>query len=243
MGAAIQGGLISGIDVGPVLVDITPHTLGIQAAGELHGLPSVHCFARIIERNTPLPATRSELFSTMVDQQEEALINVYQGESDDVRHNQCVGEFMLSGLAEVARGNEVLVRFHLNLDGILQVTAMERATGLQKQLIIDNAVSRFHARNLDAAGAELAPAGMPQPATGVSAAGAVIPADLAEPLAKSLSLIAQAQRFAPTASPEDQQEIQRLVEQLQAAVAARSLAEIHPIIAQLEDLVFYLQDT
>ena len=62
MGAAVQGGLIGGVDVGPVLVDITPHTLGIQALGSLHGMPSVHHFASIIERNTPLPASRSELF-------------------------------------------------------------------------------------------------------------------------------------------------------------------------------------
>ncbi len=55
MGAAVQGGLIAGIDVGPVLVDITPHTLGIEAARELHGSMSTFCFSAIIERNTPPP--------------------------------------------------------------------------------------------------------------------------------------------------------------------------------------------
>src|SRR5271157_1270575 len=72
MGAAIQGGLIAGVDVGPVLVDITPHTLGIEAAGPLHGGFSLHCFSPVIERNTPLPAVRSEMYGTMCDGQEAA---------------------------------------------------------------------------------------------------------------------------------------------------------------------------
>jgi molecular chaperone DnaK len=58
-----------------VLVDITPHTLGIQAIGMMHGFQSCHCFAPIIERNTPLPATRSELFQTAVDEQEKVIIH------------------------------------------------------------------------------------------------------------------------------------------------------------------------
>ena len=68
MGAAVQGGLIAGVEVGAVLVDITPHTLGIEALGELHGLPSVHTFSPIIERNTPLPASRTEIYATVSDE-------------------------------------------------------------------------------------------------------------------------------------------------------------------------------
>ena len=87
MGAAVQGGLIAGIDVGPVLVDITPHTLGIKTLGELHGFRRVHCFSPIIHRNTPLPATRTEIYSTVADGQREAEIRVYQGENEDMRYN------------------------------------------------------------------------------------------------------------------------------------------------------------
>ncbi|NLX98829.1 MAG: Hsp70 family protein [Rhodopirellula sp.] len=78
MGASIQGGMIAGVDVGPVLVDITPHTLGIQALGDLMGFTSVHHFAPIIERNTALPAARSEMFATSYDNQDAAQITVYQ---------------------------------------------------------------------------------------------------------------------------------------------------------------------
>src|SRR3954467_5479901 len=81
MGAAVQGGLIAGVEVGPVLVDITPHTLGISALGELYGTRSKHAFAPIIERNTPLPATRTEIFGTVSDAQKVAEIRVFQGEN------------------------------------------------------------------------------------------------------------------------------------------------------------------
>ncbi len=144
MGAAVQGGLISGIDVGPVLVDITPHTLGISVLHEEDdGAISTDHFGRVIHRNTPLPATRSEMFATSFDNQEKVQISIYQGESDYVGNNQFIGEFLLEGLAAADAGNEILVRFNLDLNGILKVTAEEHATGLQKQLKIENAVSRF----------------------------------------------------------------------------------------------------
>ena len=146
MGAAVQGGLIAGIDVGPILVDITPHTLGIKALGELHGFLSPHCFSPIIHRNTPLPASRTEIYSTCHDDQQEAEIRVFQGENDDTRYNTLVGEFMIEGLAEVPAGNQILVRLDLDLSGILKVTATERATGLAKQVTIDNAMERFRTR-------------------------------------------------------------------------------------------------
>ncbi len=147
MGAAIQGGLIAGIDVGPVLVDITPHTLGIQALSDIDGRLSHYCFVPLVERNTPLPSRRSEIFSTVCDGQKVARIAVFQGEDDDVRHNEPVGDFLLDGLAKVDAGNEVFVQFDLDLDGILKVSATERATGRQKQLTIDNAITRFRAGN------------------------------------------------------------------------------------------------
>src|SRR5437588_1878473 len=85
MGAAIQAGLIAGIDVGAVLVDITPHSLGIKCLDVVHGYDFPFRFAPILRRNTPLPASRSEVFSTVYDRQESVEIDVYQGEADDVR--------------------------------------------------------------------------------------------------------------------------------------------------------------
>src|SRR5206468_4760923 len=71
--------------------------------------------------------------------------------SDDVRRNHRVGRFLVQGLAPVPAGNQIVVQFDLNLDGILKVTARERATGLQKQVTIENALARFEREERDAA--------------------------------------------------------------------------------------------
>lgn len=245
MGAAVQGGLVAGIDVGAVLVDITPHTLGIECVGPLHGVVSPHLFSPIIERNTPLPATRSEIYYTGVDGQEKAQIHVLQGEDEDARHNQSVGKFMLEGLDEDAtQGNEVLVRFELNLDGILTVTAVERATSLEKKLTIDNSLTQFRAKNRDeaktklasmfgvveAAEREIQPLQQPQDAE-VEAA-----------IAEARSLLDKSRKIAAAANDEDADEIREFAGQLEAAIGGGSAEEIREIAAKLEDLVFYLED-
>src|SRR5204862_4822674 len=155
LGAALQAAIIAGQDVGAVLVDITPHSLGIKCLDDVgggYGLPFLHRFAPIIERNTPLPASRSEVFRTVEDRQATVEIDVYQGEDDDVRNNHRVGRFLVEGLAPVPAGNQIVVQLDLNLDGILKVSAREKATGLLKQITIENALqtitdeSRAHAR-------------------------------------------------------------------------------------------------
>jgi molecular chaperone DnaK len=252
MGAAIQGGLISGVDVGPVLVDITPHTLGIEAATLVQGIPAFHVFSPIIQRNTPLPASRSEVYGTMVDGQEAACIRVFQGEDNDTRNNQYVGEFLLEGLADVRAGNPILVRFDLDLDGILKVTAKERATGLEKQLVIDNPVARFRKSNREAAGQRLdaafraagmasAPAG-PSAMVGTGQVAGELPENLRNLISRCERLIAKAEEVAPKAAPDDAEEIHRLVKEILAAIAERSDARIEKGMTTLEDLVFYLQD-
>jgi molecular chaperone DnaK len=245
MGAAVQGGLIAGVDVGAVLVDITPHTLGIECVGPLHGAVSPHLFSPIIERNTPLPATRSEIYYTGVDGQEKAEIHVLQGEDEDARHNHSVGKFLLEGLDEnAAQGSEVLVRFELNLDGMLIVTAVERATSLEKRLTIKNAVTEFRAASRDEAKAKLAA----MFGTIDSTEQAVLPdeppmdAELQAAIGQARELIAKSRKLASSAGGEDADEIRELVDQLEAAVAGQSQDAIREISEKLEDVVFYLED-
>ncbi len=248
MGAAAQGALIAGVDIGSVLVDITPHTLGVQCRGLVHGLPSVHVFSPIISRNTPLPATRSEMYYTAVDGQEAAEINVFQGEEPDVRRNQSVGGFVLDGLDESAdEGNEILIRFDLNLDGILNVTAIEHATGREKRLTINNAITQFRAKGQDEAKARLA-AIFGDSAEGMAgtwepvADEPQVPDSLRKSIKEAIGLIAKATNLLPEADDEDAAEIQDLIEQLEEAIARRSEAEIELLQEKLEDIVFYLQD-
>src|SRR4051794_13715671 len=151
MGAAIQGAIIAGADVGAVLVDITPHSLGIKCLDEHMGFPFEFRFAPIIHRNTPLPASRSELFHTFRDGQTEVEIDVYQGESDDVRNNPRVGRFMVQGLPPAAPGTRSVGQLGLSLDGILTASARGRGTGLKKQARTENALARFEGEERDQA--------------------------------------------------------------------------------------------
>ena len=252
MGAAIQGGLIAGVEVGPVLVDITPHTLGIEALGVLHGLPSIHTFAPIIERNTPLPTTRTEIFSTVVDSQKGAEIRVFQGENEDTRYNTLVGEFKIEGLADVNAGNQIVVRLDLDISGILKVTATERITGLARRVTIDNAMERFRKQQrTDAVDrleaifetAEEAPEAPPA----LTAAPAAPDQDDLTPgqrqaIQSAHDLIAKAEQVLPRANSEDAAELKALLTDLRSAVAHRSEDEIRRVAVEVEDLVFYLED-
>ena len=259
MGAAVQAGLIAGVEVGPVLVDITPHTLGIESLGVLNGLRTHHAFAPIIERNTPLPATRTEIFSTVADGQQGAEIRVFQGEGDDTRHNTLVGEFAIEGLAAVSAGNQILVRLDLDLNGILKVTATERITGLARHVTIDNAMERFRKRlqtdAVDRLGAifettegeaPVAPSlstvgSAGEPGSAASDAESLSPS-LREAVTAAEDLITKAGRLRAGANADDAAELDAMVVDLRAAVSRRSEDEIRRIAAEVEDLVFYLED-
>jgi molecular chaperone DnaK len=243
LGAAVQGGMIAGIDVGPVLVDISSHTLGIECVvRDEMGRIRPHVFSPIISRNTPLPANRSEVYYTTHDGQEAVHVHVLQGEQEDARFNHSIGEFTLEGLDEEAEeGNEILVRFSLNLDGILKVTAVERDTGLEQAITIENAISRFR-EHRDEAKARLAavfdeedgpwippaPDSFEQPA-------------IEEPADPITQLIDRAEKMAAEAPQEDAEEIRELITRLQQARSGAT-EELGELQDQLEDVLFYLED-
>lgn len=140
MGAAVQGGLINGTHVGQVLIDITPHTLGVGALSDTSHLPLV--FVPLIKRNTPIPCSRSDVFYTHHAGQSLVEVKVYQGENEDVRLNTMIGKFELGGLDTSAPANsEILCRFDLDSSGILHVTATEKKTGLQGNITVENALA------------------------------------------------------------------------------------------------------
>jgi molecular chaperone DnaK len=249
LGASVQGGLISGIDVGPILVDITPHTLGIEALGELYGFMSTNHFSPIIERNTPLPASRTEIYSTVIDDQPAADIRVFQGENPDTRYNTMVGEMKVEGLAKVPAGNQILVRFDLDLSGILKVTATERATGLAKHVVIDNAVERFRKRQRsDAVDRLEAIMGGDEEAAG-AVPGLPAPGETGEPIDPELrsaldaaeALRLKAERVLPEANAEDADELRAMLDDLRDAVESGSADRIRSVLREIEDLVFYLE--
>ncbi len=251
MGAAIQAGIIAGTDVGAVLVDITPHSLGIKCLGLMHGYEQPFFFAPIIHRNTSLPTSRSEVFFTNYDDQTEVEIDVYQGENADVRHNHRVGSFMINGLAEVPSGNPIVVQLDLNLDGILKVSAKERATGLQKQVTIENALARFQRDERTAASERLQQLwGETEGATETAALAVAeetpvlvtAPQEGHRESVQARALLEKAERLLPKVAAEDQPEIQRLLDHVRSALQERHWGQVTKACNELADVLFYLED-
>jgi molecular chaperone DnaK len=257
MGAAVQAAIIGGADVGAVLVDVTPHSLGIKCLDTAMGFPFEFRFAPIVRRNTPLPASRSELFHTYRDRQKEVEIDVYQGESDDVRRNARVGKFMIQGLAPVEAGNPIVVQLDLNLDGMLKVSARERATGLQKQVVIENALAQFErderaeARDrLDRLWVDQADPFEDEEAEedDEGGAGEEVPSLAPGPregqreAVQARALLEKADRLMPRVQAEDKTEVERLMEKVRTTLTDRQWDKLTAASNELADVLFYLED-
>jgi len=139
LGAGVLASRLAGQEVDRVLVDVSPYSFGVSFIGMRGGYPYPHCYKPIIRRNTPLPLTRTEAFMTSYPGQTAVDVQVYQGEDEDALRNILVGDFRIEGLTEMDE-NEVLCRMRLDLDGILEVAAVEKCTGKSKQITIANAM-------------------------------------------------------------------------------------------------------
>ncbi|MBI4905628.1 MAG: Hsp70 family protein [Acidobacteria bacterium] len=141
LGAGVLASRLSGQAVERVLVDVSPYSFGVSYLGERGGYPYSHCYKPIIPRNTPLPLTRSERFYTSHPDQEIVEVEVFQGEDEDSLRNILVGDFRVEGLTLTGNEpNEILCRMRLDLDGILEVTAVEKVSGKSKRITIANAM-------------------------------------------------------------------------------------------------------
>ena len=129
VGAAVQGGVLGGEVKDVLLLDVTPLSLGIETLGGV--------FTKLIERNTTIPTRKSEVFSTAADNQTSVEIKVFQGERAIAEHNKKLGVFQLVGLPPAQRGiPQVEVMFDIDANGILNVTAKDRATNNEQKITI-----------------------------------------------------------------------------------------------------------
>jgi molecular chaperone DnaK len=140
LGAGVMASRLAGHEVERVLVDVTPYSFGVSFLGDRGGVSYPHCYKPIVRRNTPLPVTRSERFYTSHPYQEEVDVRVYEGEDEDALRNILVGDFTVKGLTPMRDFNEVICRMSLDLDGILNVTAIEKKSGLSKRITIASAL-------------------------------------------------------------------------------------------------------
>jgi molecular chaperone DnaK len=131
LGAAIQGGVLGGEVQDVLLLDVTPLSLGIETLGEV--------FTKVIDRNTTIPTSRSQVFSTAADGQTSVEIQVLQGERAMAKDNISLGKFLLLGIPPAPRGiPQIEVSFEIDVNGILRVAAQDQATGRQQSLVISN---------------------------------------------------------------------------------------------------------
>ncbi|MFN0103438.1 MAG: Hsp70 family protein [Bryobacteraceae bacterium] len=151
LGAGVLASRLAGQSISRILVDVSPFSFGISYVGERGGYQYPYCYRPIIRRNTPLPLTRTESYFTGHPSQTEAQINVYQGDDDDALKNILVGDFMIEGLTPREEPVEILCRMRLDLDGILEVTAVEKHTGKSKRVTISNALKAKTAEEMAAA--------------------------------------------------------------------------------------------
>jgi molecular chaperone DnaK len=129
VGAAVQGGVLGGEVKDVLLLDVTPLSLGIETLGGV--------FTKLIERNTTIPTRKSEVFSTAADNQTSVEIKVYQGERAIAAHNRLLGVFQLGNIPPAPRGvPQVEVTFDIDANGILNVTAKDKATNNEQKITI-----------------------------------------------------------------------------------------------------------
>ena len=131
MGAAIQGGVLRGDVKDILLLDVTPLSLGLETLGGV--------FTRLINRNTTIPTKKTQVFSTAADNQTQVQIKVLQGEREMAADNKSLGEFELSGFPPSPRGvPQIEVGFDIDADGILHVSAKDKATGKEQRIVIQS---------------------------------------------------------------------------------------------------------
>lgn len=258
LGAAVQAAMIDGQSVGPVLVDVTGHTLGIEVAEDRMFSGPQMVFSPIIHRNTALPARFEDAYFTMDDEQDEVEIHVLQGERPEVHRNTSLGRFRFNVEPGGGPRSKVIVRFDLTLDGTLKVTATQAATGISEELVIDNALSQFQSEDRVRAEARLQTIfnesdelideqelpTVRQWRVESSDSNDLTKIGLAAALAQfpeAAALLKKAEELKSSVEGQDAQDLQSLCSKLTEAMEGGNAAAVSAAGAELDDLLFYVQ--
>ncbi len=235
LGAGIQAAREMGIDTSGVLIDITPYTFGTSAAEFNDESLDPHVFVPLIKRNTKLPVSHTETFYTMVDNQDLALIQVFQGEENNALDNILIGSYRFD-LSNSEAGSMITLKYDLDINGILKLEAVEKETGRTLNAVIDNVfacenpdrvqTSREKINGSSSMGRSAKP--------GKAHSGEeTIPPDITDTLTLAREKL-------DLASKEDQDEIIDLMEEITDAVEDKDFEKARLICDELEDLLFYI---
>ncbi len=236
LGAGIQAAREMGIDSSGVLIDITPYTFGTAAAEFNENGLNTHLFVPLIKRNTKLPVSHTETFYTMVDNQDAALIQVFQGENSHALDNILIGSYMFD-LSSTPAGSMITLTYDLDVNGILKLEAVEKEGGKTLNAVIDNVFSSDDPDQLLASQEKingLAAVGKADPPETLSPQAGRVPGDIAE----ILGLAREKLELAPD---EDRDDIIDMMEDITAAVEEDDLERARKVCQDLDDLLFYIE--
>ncbi len=234
-GAAIQAAMIAGEDISSVLVDITPYTFGTSAVGDLNGEFYEHKYIPIIHKNSSLPIGKTEAFYTMYDGQEAVDVAIYQGEDPDALNNIEIGDFEVEGLSDVPAGNVITLQLTLDLDGILQVSAQEKATGLEKSITIKNALADYQPTDVETARQRV-------DALFTEEQGFAVEGDEHHEIVKARVLLEKAERKLDDASDDDREDMVDMIEKINDAIRMKDLDSLSEAAEELGDILHYLDE-
>lgn len=266
LGAGVLASRLAGHDIERVLVDVSPYSFGVSYLGERGGVPYPHCYRPIIQRNTPLPLTRTERYMTSYPFQTEVDVQVYQGDDEDALNNVLVGDFRVEGLTRMVEPNEILCRMRLDLDGILEVTAVERRSGTSRHITIAHALRAksaeeiaagrrriqqlYESRDEMSADAWDMTAELEEETAADRDAAAILDGERvaaetdsvgADDAVEGHELITRSRRLLGRMHEEDREEAIDLTEQIEVAIAAGDTGVLRQASQALKELLFFVE--
>jgi len=233
LGAGVQAAIIAGEPIDAILVDVTPHSLGIAVA-EFHlGRMVSDRYSVLIRRNTTIPVSKEEIYSAIYPGQDTIKIEVYQGESRIASENTLLGDFLVTDLEAENPGEcaKVTVHFDFGVDGILKVTAQDRHTAKQKNITVEASPARLSEAEILAATTRLAEG------VGISAVSIA-------PSGEAKVLLERAERLLTddNLDPDDREELQDLITDVRMGHAVGDADLLEELLEDLLDLLFDLED-
>ncbi len=234
LGAGVQAGIIAGKPIDAILVDVTPYSLGIEVAEIRMGRVVSDRYNVLIHRNTTIPVTKEEVYSTLYPDQDAVKIKVYQGESSIASENTLLGEFMITDLEPERPGElaKVTVRFDFGVDGILKVTARDRHTGQQKDITVDAPMARLSETEILKAQSRVSDA----------LSSSTLEGTMLSP--ETEALVERAENLLENngLEPSDWDELQALLADIRAAQKNGDTAQLDKLQEALLDLLFDLEE-
>jgi molecular chaperone DnaK len=229
LGAGVQAAIIEGEPIDAILVDVTPHSLGIAVAEPFMYQVISDRFKSLIRRNTTIPTSREEKFYALYPDQDTILVQVYQGENTIASHNTPLGDFLVTGLKsnDPDKPAEITVQFDLDVNGILKVTARDRVSNQQESISVEASHTRMSETEIlearDWANKEA-----------LDAEPAALPENAAVLLRRAATLLDG------DLDGDDRQTLSNLLKRIQDAQTDNEPEDLAELLGTLEDLLFDL---